>query len=312
VEIHVSIVIPHHNDESCLEVLLASMQNQKTDLKIETVIISNPPSLKAEKIAIKYKNTKHYQLSQVGVNRARNYGINESQGNLIFFCDSDCEMTDPDLIQKHWDHHRTNPDATFIGGVYSQTSAKAIDRAYHFNQMLWLCRGTREGTSSFLIGGHFSAKRGLIEALRFDEIMTFGGTETEYFYRLGALGRKSKLLPDLQIQHNSRLNGSQLTRKIYRQGFGARYIEEKLKIAIRNDHTNFATVDFISQNLDDSLNYYLGLIDRVFQEGYSSKLSRCTYRQALMLNLKYKFNYRVDQLFRFCKDLFFLLKIFPK
>lgn len=88
----VSVITPIYNQEKYLEECLQSLLNQ-TFTDFEVILINDGSNDNSETIAKsfieKYSNFKYFHQDNRGVSVARNRGIEESQGEYLYFLDSD-------------------------------------------------------------------------------------------------------------------------------------------------------------------------------------------------------------------------------
>ncbi len=229
--IGISIVIPTRGTSDHLIRLLDSIQRQKLDAHFLTmVIVNSATNLIFETIKTKLAendllNLEVLQISEVGVNLARNFGVERAIYPVIIFLDDDCELADSHLLQSHLTEHFSRPDLFALGGVYLMREPAAFfDRVYHFIQMRWLyaARSNKtNSTSHYLIGGHFSVKRELLSryGIKFNPKITYGGSELEFFLAARECDLKVEL-SELGVLHVTNENIFSITRKLYRQGCG--------------------------------------------------------------------------------------------
>ena len=109
----VSLIIPTYNKPERLRITLASVLNLALDFPLEVVIVNDGSSkdtvaiLKTfEKRARKheYITTKIYHITNTGRSSARNYGIRNSNGDLLIFTDDDLVLHQ-NFIKNHLKHH---------------------------------------------------------------------------------------------------------------------------------------------------------------------------------------------------------------
>ena len=86
----VSVIIPTRNSEGTIEICLKSIKNQ-THQNIEIVVVDNNSQDRTKEIAGKYAD----KVYSKGPERSaqRNFGAEKSQGEYLFFVDSDMELT---------------------------------------------------------------------------------------------------------------------------------------------------------------------------------------------------------------------------
>lgn len=88
----VSIIVPVYNVEKYLEPCLLSIANQ-TYKNIEVLIVNDGSTDNSEKVALQFTTKdnrfKLYSKINAGLSTARNFGIDQAQGDFICFVDSD-------------------------------------------------------------------------------------------------------------------------------------------------------------------------------------------------------------------------------
>lgn len=98
----VSIIVPLHNDGKNIVYCLNSLMTQ-TYKNIEIIVVENGSSDNGYSICRQYSHRdsriKVFSIEQTGVSRARNFGLDVSEGNYIFFCDSD-DFMENDMIEQ--------------------------------------------------------------------------------------------------------------------------------------------------------------------------------------------------------------------
>ncbi len=224
-----SIVIPTHQRTTSLLRLLSSIEKANDrDLLREVLVISNmtEPYLNSSDFKQKIKDlpVQVDVVNSVGVNKARNCGLKKTQAKICLLIDDDCLIDDPHYFKKVIKAHNTYPEAIAIGGIYqSPQQALAIDKAYCIAATSWqepLNYG--DNRSSRLVGGNVSYKTAMIQdhQLLFNENLFFGGTESEFHYRLLTKGFELRLLPQLVISHFTQLDFNSFVRKAFHQARG--------------------------------------------------------------------------------------------
>lgn len=224
----ISVVVPSSGFSLLLEKLCDSIAQQNLKEDLEVLIVSNPPDKKTELSLEKYGSRfKYFANTDRGANKARNRGIRESQGRLIFFFDDDCELPNSDFLAEGISYFNLHPRVTGIGGPYRPKSAlkSGAAQAYYFIQNRWLFEGRHnEGGHRYLIGGNMALRRSAFQEFGlFDEALVFGGTETEFFRRLQNVVLHFR--PDRFVYHDYQISRVSLVKKAFLQGIGRSYGE---------------------------------------------------------------------------------------
>lgn len=250
--VNIDIVIPT-TGKRCDNLLLLTksilnqnLSPQKSDSiiyikKINIYISINPTDKTLErKILSEFQNyenkvfeIKIIQNKKMGVNEARQNGLNAGKEEIVFFFDDDCELQDRNLLLEHLYFHQTNKNALAVGGLYQYLSSEKPSLCIHYynEQIRWYKRGLinlQTCESAYLFGGHFSMKRLMAKTnqLSFDTSMKFGGTEKEFF--LQALNKKQILIQThLSVAHHYEFGYLTYLIKIFKQGQGNAYIANK-------------------------------------------------------------------------------------
>ncbi len=227
----VSIIVPTTGDKNKLLRLAKSFKKQTCSTDVEILFICNPPNPGLERHFQSFASLTFFHTEFIGSNNARNLGIENSHGDLLLFVDDDCEATDPHFIEKHIKAHEQLTDVVAIGGNYHfpfNHRESSIDFAYFTIQQEWVKNGAKPGFySDCVFGGNLSVKRRLLGNVRFDKSLVYGGTETDFVFRLVADRQQVRFLDSLLITHHSDLRMYSFCKKAYFQGLGARLLRDK-------------------------------------------------------------------------------------
>jgi len=224
-----SIIIPCHRLADTLFELIDSIQSQENPPSYEIFVVANPPEPLLRRRLAEVAGITYLENEIPGANAARNKGLDAATGSIVLFIDDDCVLRDPGFLRRHCDAHLSRPELAGLGGHY-ELPAKAglADRVYHLKQLSWIRSGMAPGyRSDLLFGGNMSFKRNALGSIRFDPALCYGGTETELIFRLASTGLRTALLPNIPIEHRTHTGTWGLLKKAYRQGQGARYLQEK-------------------------------------------------------------------------------------
>ena len=111
----ISIVIPTYNSSKFMPNLLDSIFKNKVD-DMEVVIVDDLSTDDTVEIAKKYPVNVVELEKNGGPARARNIGVGEAKGDIIFFLDSDVVVLDG-TIQEVEDYFRNDPSAQCVIGI---------------------------------------------------------------------------------------------------------------------------------------------------------------------------------------------------
>jgi glycosyltransferase involved in cell wall biosynthesis len=235
----ISLIIPSTGQISHLGRLLQSIAQQDYPTEnFEALFLVNGDLTEVDKVKIEQLlgsvpvRSRIFFDTQRGVNRARNNGIRMSQGSLLLFLDDDCVLTKKNFLREHIEYHAKNKQIFAFGGGYAlPTESTFFDAVYNYIQMEWYFSGITDGVerrTQYLLGGNFSVKKKLLleHQLLFDEMLVYGGTEYEFFLRANQSQLISQAI-ELELLHNAQVGFLSLTRKLYKQGQGKAYVDQK-------------------------------------------------------------------------------------
>ncbi|QNN43956.1 glycosyltransferase [Pedobacter roseus] len=117
-----SVIIPTYNRKGLLDHTLMSITNQKIDLEtIEVIIADDGSTDNTEELVEKYSgilNISYYYQEDEGyrVASARNLGITNANGEILFFVDSGILLS-KDCISQHISSHKGSLNSVVIGTV---------------------------------------------------------------------------------------------------------------------------------------------------------------------------------------------------
>lgn len=222
----ISFLIPTRNREQSLSRLLNSLhKNLPADCLTEVIVVGNesdPTPVVSKFVSESFGSLCFLYTGEKGVNKARNLALREARGDIVFFIDDDCEVQDTSFINRTLNLHRRFPNHLAVGGAYAlPDEANPHDIAYWLVAQSWLNSHSVGSTPLHcFLGGHMSFKReGLLKTMQwFDESITFGGSETEWLYRLENRGVKGVYCPGLTLLHHTELNEKFLLKKAWSQG----------------------------------------------------------------------------------------------
>ena len=93
-----SIIIPCHNDSERLPIALAGIANQKTRLRIECLVIDDASDQNIRSICDQY-GAQYFRGEWHNASAARNFGLRQAQGQIIYFFDADNAL-EPDYVEQ--------------------------------------------------------------------------------------------------------------------------------------------------------------------------------------------------------------------
>lgn len=221
-KLEISVIIPTHLRSESLDRALASLRHQDLDRSsFEVLVISNLDDRRVKFHAVAARETgidvRHFVVGRVGVNRARNLGLVNARGKVLFFLDDDCRLLRRDHLSILIERFRDEADIDLRGGFYRDSlEASPTARSYNAIVNAWL-RGRSAGKGP-MVGGNFSVRAPRIGAARFDEAITYGGSEVSFQETLVRDGVVAKLDLDMDVEHDCELTSYAFLRKAWLQG----------------------------------------------------------------------------------------------
>lgn len=226
-----SIIIPTHNNSAGVGSLIESINRFPPKYVYEIIVVSNYFDKDLKKDISCFNYTKYLYVGALGVNKARNLGLNNSNFPYVYFFDDDCTIDDQNFFEILVDkiQNRVLP-VSILGGVYrNYPTASPISSAYIELQNQWLRSGkvNSKNGSAFLLGGNCGGTKSVFLELVFDDTIIYGGSETELFLRAYFQGVNIYMFDDLVVTHRTKLNLIQLINKARKQARGRLYFEGK-------------------------------------------------------------------------------------
>ena len=111
----ISIIIPHLNQPTALEVCLGSLERQTLERsEFEVIVVDNGSSGGLEWVVARYPNIRLLQELKPGPGLARNRGIEAASGECLAFIDADCRAH-PDWLRNAVRSLQSAPERTILG-----------------------------------------------------------------------------------------------------------------------------------------------------------------------------------------------------
>lgn len=258
-------MIPTHNRNHDLILLLNKLLSQSFLNSVQVIVISNLLDEAAQKFIVELgrPNIIFDHVGSVGVNKARNKGIERSQGEWIYFLDDDCLPKSDLFFEMAAKQFKNEPSYNVWGGLYSPTETMGpVSKYYIFKANSWILQNSYdEGQlTDMLLGGNMVIRASLFKnGLRFNEEIIFGSSETEMINRLRLLAVPFRLSTDLNLVHNINIGMIELLRKAYLQGFGSKLAQ----ISLHKKYRMQILVPEKYLKIDSLFNksFYLGYLD---------------------------------------------------
>lgn len=251
-----SVIIPTYNRAKTLALTLNSVCNQTlSPEKYEILIVDDGSTdntellVKSFKLKVEKPEIRYFKIEHGGPAKARNLGIKESKGEIIFFTDDDC-VVPPNWMATLLDGYIRHPEVVGVGGWYEYSNKssknnyfqKYIDFIYfHKNNHIELENKTNIFDSN-LAGNtaNMSYKKAVLkETNGFDENLYFpGAVDWELKKNIQRRGYHLLYIP-LMVDHLKIFNFINFFNKSFNQGRGRYYMFLKYPYLSSNYNFNF-------------------------------------------------------------------------
>jgi GT2 family glycosyltransferase len=230
-----SIVIPTRNRLSYLEVALASIAPDAARAGAEVLVVDDAgPSPAARALATRFGASYEPHPAPLGLNVARNTGVERSDGELVVFVDDDIRAS-PGWLGALLDAARENPEVdVFTGPIRARLEGREPRTCGREGPpVTTLDLGAQDTDARYAWGANMAIRRSALERVGpFDVSLEHGGDEQEWQERLRAHtpGARVMYVADAAVEHrragaDARL--SSLSRAAYARGRAARRFDAR-------------------------------------------------------------------------------------
>jgi GT2 family glycosyltransferase len=230
-----SIVIPTRARLSYLEVALSSIVPEATRAGVEVLVVDDAGSSPAARALTERLGARYEPHPRpLGLNVARNTGVERSQGELVVFVDDDVRVSDG-WLQALLDAARVHPQIdVFTGPITAQLEGPAPRTCGRERPPITTLElGERDTDASFAWGANMAIRRSALEQVGpFDVSLEHGGDEQEWQERLRARTPGARVLYVAAASVAHRRAGSDarlrsLARGAYARGRAARRFDAR-------------------------------------------------------------------------------------
>ncbi|MEC4686235.1 MAG: glycosyltransferase family 2 protein [Nitrospirota bacterium] len=196
----ISIIIPNYNGESTIGKCLEAAFSSRYD-NFEVIVVDDCSADNSIEIIKKFPCKLVALKERSGASKARNAGAQNSEGNLLFFIDSDCIVKEDALLIARASYAANGTDVV-VGGTYTPMSYD--NRFFSIFQSVFINYSeTKNLRNPDYIATHAMAIDA--ETFRksggFPEVFMPIIEDVEYSHRIRREGYKLIMNPDLLVQH---------------------------------------------------------------------------------------------------------------
>lgn len=204
----ISVVVPTRNRASLLNSCLASLSNQgyRKD-RYEIIVVDDGSTDGTEELVANTGSQAgpvvvYTRLAGLGLNAARNAGIETGHGEIVLLADDDV-IAPPGWIDSFVNGSRRHPYAGCFGGPVRLKLEGPAPRMCHRETLDGeLELGGSERVVGFVGGGNMAVRREIIESVGlFDERLSGFGDDAEWETRLTQSGGSIVYLPEAWLWH---------------------------------------------------------------------------------------------------------------
>lgn len=198
----ISVVMPVYNAEKLLDECLAALRaSEGTDYEI--LVVDDTSTDRSREIAAAAGCRVLPSGGRLGPAGARNVGVAEASGDILFFVDSDV-IVRPDTLRRLAEAFAE--DATLDGIIAVQAPAMRFRNLCSRYKNLWMyytyVRRAGEDVPLFYTTAAAIRRQVFVDSGGFDLNYTNPNVEdTDFGQKLGRLGYRIRVLPDLEVEH---------------------------------------------------------------------------------------------------------------
>lgn len=229
-----SIIIPVYNRPDEADELLQSL-TQQTVKDFEVIIVEDGSSIPCKHIADKYADVldvKYLLKENGGPGPARNFGVNNAQGDYVLILDSDCVIPQGYLAAVEAEL-KANPCDAFGGPDAAHDSFTPVQKAISYSMTSFFTTGGIRGGKkkgamdkfyprSFNMG----VKRSVYNELNGFSKMRFG-EDIDFSYRIVEAGHPSRLFPEAWVWHKRRTDFRKFFKQVFNSGIARINLEKR-------------------------------------------------------------------------------------
>jgi len=224
----ISIITPTFNRSDELGFLFQSIEKQNTNLNNIELIISDDGSVDGtEELVNSWKKKVTYKIKYItqknkGPGAARNHGLENSKGDLIFFIDSDCEAH-PDWIKYILADFKINKFGACGGPDGAKDDFTYLQKAIDYSMTSMFTTGGIRGHSEKMISRFFPRTHNMgITRQVYEEIGGFGdlrhGQDIEFSNRIRKTGARISFIKKALVFHRRRTTLKQFFKQVFNWG----------------------------------------------------------------------------------------------
>ena len=227
-----SIIIPVYNRPDEADELLESLCHQ-TVTDFEVIIVEDGSTIPCQDVVGKYVdrlNVKYFVKPNRGPGPARNYGVEQAQGDYVLILDSDCVIPQGYLAAIETELQAKPCDA-FGGPDAAHESFTPIQKAISYSMTSFFTTGGIRGGKKkldkfFPRSFNMGLRRSVYNTLGGFARMRFG-EDIDFSYRIVEAGYSCRLFPDAWVWHKRRTDFDKFFKQVFNSGIARINLEKR-------------------------------------------------------------------------------------
>ena len=265
-----SVIIPTFNRCQSLIKALNSTINQTIPASNYEILVvddgsADDTSEVVSEFQKKHPNVKYFYQQNGGPAKARNKGIKESKGEIIFFTDDDC-VVPPNWMETLLDGFERYPGVAGVGGWYQPANKSLADKYFqryldYFdrqNNIGMMDTEIKSNIFGYNLAGNtanMAYKKSVLEEVSgFDEKLYFvGGVDWELKKNIQNRGYYLLYVP-FMVNHFKNFNARTFIKKFFNRGRGYHYMIKKHPDLRNSSYYNVNLINLLEQTVNYALN----------------------------------------------------------
>jgi glycosyltransferase involved in cell wall biosynthesis len=227
-----SIIIPVYNRPDEADELLESLCHQ-TVTDFEVIIVEDGSTIPCQDVVGKYVdrlNVKYFVKPNGGPGPARNYGVEQAQGDYVLILDSDCVIPQGYLAAIETEL-QANPCDAFGGPDAAHESFTPIQKAISYSMTSFFTTGGIRGGKKkldkfFPRSFNMGMRRSVYNTLGGFARMRFG-EDIDFSYRIVEAGYSCRLFPYAWVWHKRRTDFDKFFKQVFNSGIARINLEKR-------------------------------------------------------------------------------------
>ncbi|WP_013325567.1 glycosyltransferase [Gloeothece verrucosa] len=213
----VSVIIPSYNSSKTIVKCLTALEAQVDCHRFEIIVVDSSNDATEMLIEERFPNIKLYHFDQkMYPGDARNYGVINSQGNILIFLDADCFVKPTWLKQIIEAHGQT--DHPVVGGAIANGNPESyVGWGYYFSGFSQWMPQSHSFARTDIPTGCLSCKRWAFE--KYGPFLEGGLCEDTLFtWKLADAGYQALFVPKIQVFHINIKDFGDLIKRKFKHG----------------------------------------------------------------------------------------------